>query len=132
MHATSAIRRRPTTGRTRHAGPARVLAAALLLTAVALPRPARAAYLDEAGWGTLAVLANVGYIPAKLTYATLGGVTGGLAFLLTGGDAEPAKEVWQSSMGGTYVVTPPMLQGDEAIRFSGTPGTGGAAQASSS
>ena len=76
--------------------------------------PARAGYLEDAGWGTLTVLTNVVYMPAKITYAVLGG--------LTGGDLKTAETVWVTSMGGTYVVTPRMLQGEDAITFAGTPG----------
>jgi hypothetical protein len=85
--------------------------------------PAHAGFLEDAGWGTLTVLTNVIYMPAKLVYATLGGITGGLAFALTGGDTQTAENVWVTSMGGNYVVTPNMLRGEEAIAFSGTPGT---------
>src|SRR5947208_9031287 len=83
--------------------------------------PARAGYLEDAGWGTLTVLTNVVYMPAKITYAVLGGLTGGFAFALTGGDLKTAETVWVTSMGGTYVVTPGMLQGEEPIVFTGTP-----------
>ena len=83
--------------------------------------PARAGYLEDAGWGTLTVLTNVVYMPAKITYAVLGGLTGGFAFALTGGDLKTAETVWVTSMGGTYVVTPGMLQGQDPIAFSGTP-----------
>src|SRR3989442_5620422 len=84
--------------------------------------PARAGYLEDAGWGTLTVVANVVYMPAKITYAALGGLTGGFAFALTGGDLKTAETVWVTSMGGTYVVTPRMLQGEDPIAFAGTPG----------
>jgi hypothetical protein len=82
--------------------------------------PAHAAYLEDAGWGALTVLTNVIYMPAKLVYATLGGITGGLAFALTGGDTQTAETVWVTTMGGTYVVTPNMLRGEDTIAFSGT------------
>jgi len=61
----------------------------------------------------------VGYIPVKLVYALLGGLTGALAYGLTGGNYGIAQSIWTPSLGGTYVVTPPMLRGDEAIYFSG-------------
>jgi hypothetical protein len=61
-------------------------------------------------------------MPAKLVYATLGAVTGGFAFALTGGDMQTAETVWVTSMGGTYVITPRMLQGEDPVAFSGTPG----------
>jgi hypothetical protein len=79
--------------------------------------------LEDAGWGGLTVLTNVLYMPAKLVYATLGGVTGGLAYGLTLGDMQTAETVWVTSMGGNYVVTPRMLQGEDPIAFSGTPGS---------
>src|SRR2546430_2121446 len=47
---------------------------------------------------------NVVYRTAKLCYATLGGLTGGLAFALTAGDLKTAETVWVTTMGGTYVV----------------------------
>ena len=59
--------------------------------------------------------------PAKVTYSLLGGLTGGFAYALTGGDLQTAETVWVTTMGGTYVVTPRMLQGEDPIAFSGTP-----------
>ena len=55
----------------------------------------------------------------------LGGLTGGLAFGLTGGDLQTAETVWVTSMGGTYVITPSMVQGQEPIVFTGTPSGSG-------
>jgi hypothetical protein len=99
-----------------------LIAAAVLVTSVVAARPAAAGYLGDAGWGTATVLTNVVYMPAKLVYATLGAVTGGFAFALTGGDFDTAETVWVTSMGGNYVITPKMLQGEDPIAFSGTPG----------
>lgn len=93
------------------------LAASLLAS-----RPAHAAWLEDAGWGSLTALTNVVYMPAKITYALLGGLTGGLAYGLTAGNYQTAETIWVTSMGGTYVITPRMLQGEDAIAFSGTPG----------
>ena len=94
---------------------------AALVAALVTARPARAGYLEDAGWGALTVLSNVVYMPAKLVYATIGGVTGGLALGLTGGDMDTAETVWVTTMGGTYVITPNMLRGEESIAFAGTP-----------
>src|SRR5204862_386451 len=76
-------------------------------------RPAHADWLEDAGWGSLTVLTNLVYMPAKVTYALLGGLTGGFAYALTAGDLKTAETVWVTTMGGTYVVTPHMLQGDD-------------------
>ena len=96
------------------------LVALVLSGSLSAATPAHAAYLEDAGWGALTVLTNVVYMPAKLTYAALGGLTGGLAFALTGGDLHTAETVWVTSMAGTYVVTPRMLQGEDPIAFVGT------------
>jgi len=97
------------------------IGALALVASLTAAQPARAAYLEDAGWGALTVLTNIVYMPAKMCYAALGGLTGGLAFGLTGGDLQTAETVWVTSMGGTYVITPGMLQGQEAIAFTGTP-----------
>jgi hypothetical protein len=61
-------------------------------------------------------------MPAKIIYATLGAMTGGMAYAVTAGDYQTAETIWVTSLGGTYVVTPRMLQGEDAIAFAGTPG----------
>ncbi|MFZ2062268.1 MAG: hypothetical protein WAU82_14750 [Candidatus Binatus sp.] len=72
-----------------------------------------------AGYGAGALLCNVLYIPAKLTYALLGGIVGGGTYLITAGNQQAANTVWRSSLGGDYVVTPQMLAGQQPINFSG-------------
>ena len=99
-----------------------VVAATALAVSLGSAQPARAGFLEDAGWGTLTVLSNVVYMPAKLIYASLGGLTGGLALGLTGGDLDVAEAIWVTSLGGTYVLTPPMLRGEETISIAGTPG----------
>jgi len=88
-----------------------------LATVVGSAAPARAGYLEDAGWGSLAAISNLGYIPAKLVYSVLGGVTGGLAYGLTLGDLDTAQNVWTTSMGGTYVLTPRNLRGEDPVAF---------------
>jgi len=95
----------------------------LTLTLVLGARPALAEdddFLAKAGIGLGTALVNVLYIPAKFTYATVGTVIGGLAWVLTLGDTDTAMGVWEPTLGGSYVVTPSMLRGDEPIEFSGT------------
>jgi len=105
------------------------LGAAVFLSGVSTAVPARAEFLEDAGWGALTVLSNFGYMPLKLVYSTLGGVTGGLAWACTGGSMETAQNIWVTSMGGTYVLTPNMLKGQEPIAFAGTPGNEASADA---
>jgi hypothetical protein len=75
---------------------------------------------SDAGVGLATAVANVFYIPAKLGYALLGGVTGGLGYALTGGNKQVAERVWVSSFGGDYIVTRDQLRGQEQLHFSGS------------
>jgi hypothetical protein len=75
------------------------------------------------GYGTGALFSNVLYIPAKLVYAVLGGLVGGGAWALTGGNTQTANTIWRSSLGGDYVITPDMLEGKEQLHFSGPTST---------
>ena len=97
-----------------------MVAAAAVAASFSMARPAVAEeYPESAGWGVLAVFANLGYMPVKTTYAILGSVTGGLAYVCTGGNFETATNIWEMSLGGTYVLTPTMIRGEEAIAFAG-------------
>lgn len=98
-----------------------MVAGAVLAASIVAPQAARAEFLEDAGWGTLTVLSNVFYMPAKVLYATTGGITGGFAYGLTGGDLDTANDVWVPAMGGTYVLTPGMIRGDDPISFAGMP-----------
>lgn len=111
-----------------------VLCAALLCVAVGLSTTTAQAELQRAGasadsgsfWGDVgrgagAALGNVLYIPAKLVYASVGGVVGGLAYLVTLGSTETANAIWEPTLGGTYVLTPGMLAGEEKLHFNGQP-----------
>lgn len=109
-----------------------VLAAVVLAGNLFAARPARAEFAEDAGWGVLTVLANVVYMPAKVTYALFGGLTGSLALGLTGGDMETAQAIWVPAMGGTYALTPSMLRGEDAIAFAGTASDSKTADASDS
>jgi hypothetical protein len=76
---------------------------------------------EELGYGFGAALASAFYIPAKVTYAGLGLLTGGLGFVLTGGRADVANNIIYPAVRGNYVVTPNHLKGAEPIYFVGAP-----------
>ena len=76
---------------------------------------------EEVGYGVGSALANILYIPAKVTYAGLGLLTGGLGFVLSAGRADVANNIIYPSIRGNYVVTPSHLKGSEPIYFVGAP-----------
>ncbi len=57
----------------------------------------------------------------KLAFAGLGALTGGLTWIFTGGDVETAQRIWNTSLGGTYIITPDHLAGRKPIQFVGDP-----------
>lgn len=76
---------------------------------------------EEAGYGVGAALASVFYIPAKVTYAGLGLLTGGIGYVLSGGRADVANNIIYPAVRGNYIVTPSNLKGTEPIYFVGAP-----------
>ncbi len=83
--------------------------------------PSEPAVGEELGYGFGSVLANVFYMPAKVTYAGLGLLTGGLGFVLSAGRADVANNIIYPSVKGHYVVTPNHLKGNEPLYFVGAP-----------
>lgn len=75
------------------------------------------------GIGAGTVVGNLFYVPAKVVYGVLGGLTGGASYLLTGGNTQTANTIWRSSLGGDYVLTPGMVAGQKPIHFSGPTST---------
>ena len=59
------------------------------------------------------------YLPLKLAFAIGGGIVGGLAYAFSGGNEQAAKSIWNTSLYGTYIITPDHLQGNRPIRFLG-------------
>jgi len=90
-------------------------------TAGPTSQPAEPAAGEEAGYGFGAVIANLFYMPAKITYAGLGLLTGGLGYVLSAGRADVANNIIYPSIRGNYVVTPSHLKGTEPIYFVGPP-----------
>ena len=106
-------------------GRGRTIVAVLVLSiVVGMAKPAMAEddnrFATDFGYGVGAFFTNLLYMPAKFTYATLGAITGGFAYVLTGLNTKVGKSVWIPSTGGDYVITPAMLRGEDPIYFSGT------------
>jgi hypothetical protein len=72
---------------------------------------------NDAALGVGSFVLTLVYAPLKIAYAIGGGVVGGFAYALTGGDLETAQSIWEPSVYGTYVITPDHLKGNEPVRF---------------
>jgi hypothetical protein len=62
---------------------------------------------------------TIPYGAAKMVYAIGGGIVGGLALAITGGNMEVAKSIWIPSMTGDYIVQPQHLTGEKRLYFVG-------------
>lgn len=76
---------------------------------------------SELGFGVGSVLANFFYMPAKITYAGIGLMTGGLGYVLTAGRADVANNIIYPAVRGNYVITPTHLKGEQPVIFIGAP-----------
>lgn len=65
--------------------------------------------------GALSIL----YTPMKVIYAGLGGIIGGLAYVVTAGNGRVAQNIWDVSLAGDYWVTPAHLEGNKPLHFQG-------------
>ena len=103
----------------------RLGALALVLVLAAVPMSARAeeeeeslAYEGSVGIG--AALCTLVYSPVKVAYAAGGLVVSSLAWMWTLGDTSVAGPIYQSAVGGDYVVTPAHLDGQLDLHFNGS------------
>ena len=84
-------------------------------TTTPVDQPPEQPVTQELGYGVASALASVFYIPAKVTYAALGLVTGGVGYVLTGGRSDVASNIIYPAVRGHYVVTPNHLKGIERL-----------------
>jgi hypothetical protein len=74
---------------------------------------------ENAGVQAASWFVTVPYGAVKTAFAIGGGIVGGLAWVVTGGNTETAKAVWIPSMTGDYVVQPQHLTGEKMLHFVG-------------
>lgn len=92
--------------------------AALAVTASPAPEAAAAdSAAEEAAYGAGSVLGTLLYAPLKTSFCVIGAVTSGLT--LPFGGTETAGEVAAAACGGTWLITPDVLKGQEPVRFVG-------------
>jgi hypothetical protein len=106
----------------------RSLASLALLFALSVSTPVHAEEKQERnlglhyGLGVGAAVCSLVYGPVKVVYATLGAITSGFAWVLTGGRTDVAREIITASVRGDYVVTPENLTFNEPLVFTGRAG----------
>jgi len=70
----------------------------------------------QVGYGTGSFLGSLLYTPAKTGFCLLGGIGSAFTAIVS---RPTAGKVFNASCRGTWVITPPVLQGHEKIKFIG-------------
>ena len=87
------------------------LAIAFLTIALLSPLPLFAENSQETtGVGVGLTAGNMWFVPIKAISVIMGLTGGALSFVLTGGDAELTRQIWQDTTAGPYLITPDLAR----------------------
>ena len=85
--------------------------ALLTLTSVAPAQLRAEDVIEEAGVVTGVSAGNMWFLPIKyLMVMPVAAVVGGVSFVVTGGNTELTKQIWQDNFQGPYVITPELAR----------------------
>jgi hypothetical protein len=91
--------------------PITIFAIAALLWSIGLAMPLRAEdNIEKAGVAVGVTAGNMWFIPLKASAASMGALFGGLSFILSGGNAELTKQIWEDTLQGPFVITPELAR----------------------
>jgi hypothetical protein len=65
--------------------------------------------IEKAGVGVGVTAGNLLFLPIKAISVTIGALSGALSFVVTGGDTEVTRQVWQDTAQGPYAITPEVV-----------------------
>jgi hypothetical protein len=85
----------------------RLMVAGLFIASLSSPSIVNAEESIEIAAVDVGVTAgNLVFLPAKAISVIMGGVTGVLSFVLTGGNADLTRQIWRDTTEGPYFITP--------------------------
>lgn len=95
---------------------------AFLNPGVSLAQPAEPSMGGEFAKGVAAPVLSLVYFPVKLAVGITGGLLGGISGWATGGNERAAEGIWRPMTGGSYLITPEVLDGKKPfLPFDGGP-----------
>lgn len=95
---------------------------AFLSPGVSLAQQAQPSVGGELARGVASPVLSVVYFPVKLAVGITGGLLGGISGWATGGNERAAEGIWRPTVGGSYFVTPEVLDGKKPfLPFDGGP-----------
>jgi len=62
--------------------------------------------IEKAGIAAGVTAGNMWFLPIKAIAVSIGAASGALSFLLSGGNTELTKQIWQDTTQGPYAITP--------------------------
>lgn len=62
--------------------------------------------IEKAGVGVGVTVGNLCFLPLKVISVSMGAVSGALSYIVTGGNADLTKQIWQDTAQGPYLITP--------------------------
>ena len=93
-----------------------VALAALFGANISVAEEAPEAHKPAPGAALGAAALNVVFMPLRMAVTVLFAELGGITGLMTGGDEQAAKDVWEL-VGGRNFITPAFVQGEEPMRL---------------
>ena len=91
---------------------ATVVGVGMLYPTLSMAQPAGRTKSGEYARGLAAPLLSAVYFPIKFGVGVAGAFLGGASGFLTGGSDRAAEGIWQPMTGGTYFITPEILEGE--------------------
>ena len=91
---------------------ATVIGMGMLYPTLSMAQPVGRTKSGEYARGLAGPLLSVGYFPIKFVVGVAGAVLGGASGFLTGGSDRAAEGIWYPMTGGTYFITPEILEGE--------------------
>lgn len=73
--------------------------------------------LKKFGVGMGSGILSLMYTPVKLGVSMAGGIVGGLAYPLSGMNANVSKTIWKKALGGNYVISDEVLRGEKRLEL---------------
>jgi hypothetical protein len=62
--------------------------------------------IEKAGVGVGLTVGNMLFLPIKAIAVSMGALSGALSYVVTGGNADLTKQIWQDTTEGPYAITP--------------------------
>ena len=83
---------------------------ALALTFLSPPSLQAEDVMENAGVAVGVSIGNVLFLPIKAISMTMGVFSAGFSYVVTGGNADLTKQIWQDTTQGPYVITPELAR----------------------